>query len=52
MFYWMMVTFLLLDLGTKRWMVARLELGESVSVIPSWLSWKLIHNKGATFGLF
>jgi signal peptidase II len=33
-------------------MEARLDLGESVPVIPGWLSWKLIHNEGASFGIF
>jgi signal peptidase II len=51
-FYWMMAIFLLLDLGTKRWMEARFDIGEEMTVIPGWLSWKLIHNEGATFGIF
>jgi signal peptidase II len=51
-FYWMTIIFLMLDLGTKRWMEARLDLGESIPVIPGWLSWKLIHNQGATLGIF
>jgi signal peptidase II len=52
MFYWMTAIFLFVDLGTKRLMESQLALGESVSVIPGWLSWKLIHNQGATLGIF
>jgi signal peptidase II len=51
-FYWMMAIFLLLDLGTKRWMEARFDIGQETTVIPGWLSWMLIHNEGATFGIF
>lgn len=52
MFYGMILIFLLLDLATKRWMDAQLHLGETMPVIPDWLSWTLIHNKGASFGIF
>jgi signal peptidase II len=52
MFYGMVLMLLLLDLTTKRWMEARLDLGETMPVIPDWLSWTLIHNKGASFGIF
>jgi signal peptidase II len=51
-FYGMVLIFLLLDLATKRWMEARLHLGETVPILPDWLSWTLIHNKGASFGMF
>jgi signal peptidase II len=51
-FYGLIAIFLSFDIGTKRWMAAHLDLGDSVLVIPGWLSWKLIHNEGATFGIF
>jgi signal peptidase II len=41
-----------LDLGTKWYQETNLKLGQSVPVIPEWLSWKLIHNPGVSFGLF
>lgn len=41
-----------LDLGTKWWMETYLKLGQLAPVIPEWLSWKLIHNAGVSFGLF
>jgi signal peptidase II len=48
-----MISFLVwLDLGTKWYMETNLKLGQSVPVIPEWLSWKLIHNPGVSFGLF
>jgi signal peptidase II len=48
-----MISFLVwLDLGTKWHMETNLKLGQSVPVIPEWLSWKLIHNPGVSFGLF
>lgn len=52
MFYGMILIFLLVDIGTKQWMAAQLNLGETKTVIPDWLSWTLIHNKGASFASF
>jgi signal peptidase II len=52
MFYGMVLILLLLDLAIKRWMEARFHLGETMTVIPDWLSWTLIYNKGASFGIF
>jgi signal peptidase II len=51
-FYGVILIFLLLDIGTKRWMAAQLNIGETTVVLPDWLSWTLIHNKGASFGMF
>jgi signal peptidase II len=47
------ISFLLwLDLASKRWMETYLKIGQSVPVIPKWLSWELIHNTGVSFGFF
>ena len=32
-------------------MEANLFLGKEVDVIPNWISWELLHNPGASFGL-
>lgn len=48
-----MISILLwLDIGSKRWMETNLKSGESVTVLPNYLSWELIHNSGVSFGLF
>jgi signal peptidase II len=52
LFYGLIFVFLSLDLLTKRWMEDHLVLEEVNRVIDGWLSWKLIHNSGASFGLF
>jgi signal peptidase II len=52
MFYWLTILLMLFDQGTKLWIASHLALREKITVIPEWLSWHLIHNEGATFGLF
>ncbi|WCK52951.1 signal peptidase II [Aneurinibacillus sp. Ricciae_BoGa-3] len=50
MFYGSILLLLILDLVSKSKMET-LPLNQAFKVIPGWLSWKLIHNPGASFGI-
>lgn len=47
-----MIIFTLMDVLTKYLAEMKIQSGVTVPVIPAWLSWKVIHNAGASFGLF
>lgn len=51
MVYVLITVLLLLDLFTKGVAEATIKHGTTIPVIPDWLSWKVIHNSGASFGL-
>jgi signal peptidase II len=52
LFYGLILLFFLVDFFTKRWAEYKLDLGQTTNVIPDWLTWNLVHNKGASFGIF
>jgi len=41
-----------LDQATKRAVTSSMHLGETITVIPGFLSWHYLTNKGAAFGMF
>jgi signal peptidase II len=51
LFYGLILVFFLVDFFTKRWAESKLNLGQTINVIPEWLTWNLIYNKGASFGI-
>lgn len=51
MVYVLIIVLMLLDLFTKGLADATIKPGTMIPVIPDWLSWKVIHNSGASFGL-
>lgn len=51
LFYGLILVFFLVDFFTKRWAESKLNLGQTINFIPEWLTWNLIHNKGASFGI-
>lgn len=52
MLYGLIILFTLLDLVTKWSAASMIKPDASVSIIPGWLSWRVIHNDGASFGMF
>lgn len=42
---------LALDLGSKHFMSGWLKFGQSISVIPGFFQFTLVHNRGAAFGI-
>jgi signal peptidase II len=49
---WVFILIFILDIVTKQIANSTLALGESVTVIPGFLSFTLVHNTGAGFGIF
>lgn len=53
MSFWLVtIAVLLLDQGTKYWILNYLEVWESIPLLPGWLQLTLVQNPGAAFGLF
>ncbi|HAI21128.1 MAG TPA: signal peptidase II [Clostridiales bacterium UBA8153] len=50
--WWIAAGVLVMDVASKRWVEARLALGQSVPVIPGLLYLTRLANPGAAFGLF
>lgn len=50
-FYAFTILLFVIDLVTKRWIAAILNVNEEINIVADWLSWKLIHNQGVSFGI-
>lgn len=51
---WLSVIFILslvLDVGTKKIAAKNMRVGQSISVIPNFFNFTLVHNTGAAFGM-
>ncbi len=51
LFWWVAISVIVLDVITKRMAVSRLSNGLPVQVIGDWLSFRLVYNPGAAFGI-